>query len=94
MWITKITKAILDKLKQEVQREDNKAIFQAHVLDPIIHHALRRLYPYILVTSIIFFLTFVLAVAILFLVIHTNTGTSTGSAGASSTGTGMGVSVA
>lgn len=80
MWISKITKAILDKLKTEVQRDDNKAVFQAHVLDPIIHHALRRLYPYILVTSIIFFLTFVLAVAILFLVIQTNTsgGTKSG----------------
>ena len=78
MWISKISKAILDKLKSEVQREDNKAIFTAHVLDPIIHHAVRRLYPYILVTSIIFFLTFVLAVAILFLVIQTHTNGSGG----------------
>ena len=78
MWISKISKAILDKLKSEVQREDNKAIFTAHVLDPIIHHAVRRLYPYILVTSIIFFLTFVLAVAILFLVIQTHSNGSGG----------------
>ena len=35
-------KAILDKLKTEVQREDNKAIFQAHVLDPIIYNQVRR----------------------------------------------------
>jgi len=90
MWISKITKAILDKLKTEVQREDNKAIFQAHVLDPIIHHALRRLYPYILVTSIIFFLTFILAVAILFLVIHSNSATG----GGSTAGGGMAVSTA
>lgn len=72
MWITRISRAILDKLKSEVQNDDNKALFQAHVVDPIIHHAIRRLYPYILVTSIIFFLTFVLAVAILFLMVQTH----------------------
>ena len=72
MWITKITQAFLNKFKEEVQRDTNKVLFQVHVLDPIIQHALRRLYPYIIVTSIIFFLTFILAIAILFLVIHTN----------------------
>ena len=70
MWMNKIANELVDKLKNEVQKPENKNMFQIHVLDPIIRHALGRLYPYILVTSIVFFLTFVMAVAILFLLVN------------------------
>ena len=67
--MNKVVVELVEKMKLEVQRPENKNIFQIHVLDPIIQHTLGRLYPYILVTSIVFFLTFVLAVAILFLLL-------------------------
>ena len=55
--------------EHEQQKPENKNAFQLHVLDPIIQYALGRVFPYIIVTSIVFFLTFVLAVAILFLLL-------------------------
>ena len=70
MWVQKIVSEIVEKFCLEVQKPENKNTFQIHVLDPIIQYALGRLYPYILVTSIVFFLTFVLAVAILFLLLN------------------------
>ena len=69
MWVQKIVEEIVEKISIEVQKPENKNVFQMHVLDPIIQYALGRLYPYILATSIVFFLTFVLAVAILFLLL-------------------------
>lgn len=69
MWVNKLVTEIVEKFSVEVQRQENKNTFQIHVLDPIIQYALGRLYPYILATSIVFFLTFVLAVAILFLLL-------------------------
>ena len=70
MWINKIIHEIVKRFKDEVQLPGNKETFQIHVLDPIIQHTLSKLYPYILVTSIVFFLTFILAVAILFLLLN------------------------
>lgn len=72
MWVQKIVRELVEKICLEVQKPENKNTFQIHVLDPIIQYALGRLYPYILVTSIVFFLTFVLAVAILFLLLNHN----------------------
>lgn len=69
MWVQKLVQEIVEKISIEVQKPENRNVFQMHVLDPIIQYALGRLYPYILATSIVFFLTFVLAVAILFLLL-------------------------
>jgi hypothetical protein len=69
MWVQKLVQDIVEKISVEVQKPENRNVFQMHVLDPIIQYALGRLYPYILATSIVFFLTFVLAVAILFLLL-------------------------
>jgi hypothetical protein len=69
MWVHKLVQEIVEKINIEVQKPENQNVFQMHVLDPIIQYALGRLYPYILATSIVFFLTFVLAVAILFLLL-------------------------
>jgi hypothetical protein len=70
MWVAKITRELVHRLVTEAKDEDNMLAFQAHILDPIVHYALQRIYPYILVTSIVFFMTFVMAVAILFLVLR------------------------
>lgn len=72
MWITKITNELIQRVITESKDDANRMAFQAHILDPIIHYALQRIYPYILVTSIVFFLTFIMAVAILFLMLRSN----------------------
>ena len=69
MWIQKIVTDLVERFTDEIQKPENKNAFQLHVLDPIIQYALGRVFPYIIVTSIVFFLTFVLAVAILFLLL-------------------------
>jgi uncharacterized membrane protein YfhO len=70
MWIEKITGDLISKMLSEIQKENNMTVIQHKILDPIISIAFSRLYPYILTTSIIFFLTFILAVAILLLVLN------------------------
>ena len=40
-----------------------------NLIDPLIYYCFKRIYPYLLVTSIIFILTFILAILILILLI-------------------------
>jgi hypothetical protein len=70
MWLHKISEDFIQKIITEAQKPQNKHKIQVHVLDPIIQYALSRLFPYILVTSIVFFLTFILAVAIFVLIMN------------------------
>ena len=70
-WVNKISLELIEKFLQEVRKPEHLQIFEMHILQPIIRHTFEQLYPYILVTSIVFFLTFIMAVAILFLVIRT-----------------------
>jgi hypothetical protein len=46
------------------------ARLQSDLIDPIIHYAFAHLYPYIIVTSILFFFIFIVAVAILIFVLR------------------------
>ena len=66
---------IVDELTQytlnEFKKEENLNKMKVFVIDPLIEYTFKRLYPYILITSIIFFLTFILAV-ILFLILKSN----------------------
>lgn len=68
MWIHRISSEFVQACLAEARKEHNKDLFQVHVLDPIIQYALSRLFPYILATSIVFLLTFILAVAILVMI--------------------------
>ena len=42
---------------------------QVNIIDPLIDYTFSRLYPYLIVISVIFFLTFLLALSIFFLII-------------------------
>ena len=68
MWIQRISKEVIQACLVEAKKEHNKDLFRVHVLDPVVQYALGRLFPYILVTSIVFLLTFILAIAILILI--------------------------
>ena len=67
---------IVDELTQytlnEFKKEKNLNKMRVFVIDPLIEYTFKRLYPYILITSIIFFLTFILAIVILFLILKSN----------------------
>jgi len=61
----KIGSSIIDCFIKEIKKKDNMDKMRSELIDPIIHHTFKRLYPYIVVVSIIFVATFILAFAIL-----------------------------
>jgi hypothetical protein len=69
MDISKITSILLDKVIVEIKREKNLNKIKDNIIDPLVHYTFHRLYPYILGTSIIFILTFLIAVIILLLIL-------------------------
>lgn len=74
MWITNITKELIAKVFDEIRKEETMNDIQLNILDPIIKYAFSQMYPYILITSIIFFLTFILALAIFVFVMRDQLG--------------------
>ena len=69
MLIKKLTNDLLDKFIIEMNRKENITKVQRQIVDPLIDYAFHKLYPYILVSAIIFFLTFLLALSIFFLIV-------------------------
>jgi hypothetical protein len=61
----RITSSIIDSFIKEIKKKDNMEKMRTELINPIIHHTFKRLYPYIVVVSIIFVATFILAFAIL-----------------------------
>jgi len=70
--MNKIVEELTQYCINEFKKEQNLNKMKVFVIDPLIEYTFKRLYPYILITSIIFFLTFILAIVILFLIIKTN----------------------
>ena len=69
MSIKKITNEILCKFINEIKQKENMNRIQINIIDPLIDYTFSRLYPYLIVISVIFFLTFLLALSIFFLII-------------------------
>ena len=72
MAISKFTKEILDKIIEEVSKAENISKIESNVVEPLIMYTFKRLYPYLLMSSIIFILTFLVALLILLLLILQN----------------------
>lgn len=70
--MSNIITEILNKLLIEFKKEKNMTRIQKEVVDPIIHYSFKQMYPYILVTLILFCLTFILALLILLLLLKNN----------------------
>jgi hypothetical protein len=70
--ITKLTSELLEKIIEELRKPENMNKLHVGIIDPLIHYTFDRLYPYIIVTSIIFLLTFFLAITILLLILKNN----------------------
>lgn len=65
MILKEIIKDLLNHTINEIKDPDNMTKLQMEILDPIITYTFGQMYPYIIATSLIFFLTFIIAVAIL-----------------------------
>lgn len=70
--LVNITKEVIEAFIEEAKNEDNMGKFKNHVMDPLIDYTFKKLYPYIVITSVLFLLTFILAIAILYMLIQQN----------------------
>ena len=62
MLINKFVSEIICHVMTEAKKESNIEVIKDNVVNPLIDYTFHRLYPYILITAIVFFLTFILAV--------------------------------
>lgn len=58
---------IMDKFIIEVNKEKNISRIEKGLINPLIHYTFKKVYPYMIIISSIFLLTFLLAIIILFL---------------------------
>jgi hypothetical protein len=70
MWLRKISDEFIASAITEIRKKENMKILEVHLIRPLLEHAFQHMYPYILVTSVVFFLIFILAVAILLIVLR------------------------
>jgi hypothetical protein len=61
---------ILDVFITEISKEDTKKKISTYLIEPSMSYVFDRLYPYILITSIIFILLFLMAIAIICMLIR------------------------
>ena len=74
--ITNLTLELVEKIITEAKKEQNINQIKRDVMDPLIEYMFQKLYPYIIVTSILFILIFMLATAIFYMTMkkHFNIG--------------------
>ncbi len=70
--MNKIVEELTQYFILECKKEENLNKMKVFIIDPLIEYTFKKLYPYILITSIIFFLTFILEIIILFIIIKSN----------------------
>jgi|TARA_B100000963_G_scaffold362019_1_gene402127 hypothetical protein len=69
MAISKFTQEILNKIIDEISKAENISKIEKNIVEPLIMYTFKRLYPYLVMSSIIFILTFLVALLILLLLI-------------------------
>lgn len=67
--INKFSSDLIKTLLTELKKNNNIEKLQLQLIEPILQYSFSKLYPYILITSIIFFLFFLIGLVILFLLI-------------------------
>lgn len=65
--ISDVITDIIDKIIIEIKKKENITRIEKSLIDPLIQYAFYKLWPYLLIVSIIFLLTFVLSIIILLL---------------------------
>jgi hypothetical protein len=64
---------LLEKCILELKKKDNMEKIQGNLMDPLIDYIIGRLYPYIMVSSVIFFLI-LLFLILVFIMLFRSTG--------------------
>ena len=67
--ISKISKDIFYYIIDDINKNNNIEKIQLNIIQPLLQYTFSKLYPYILVTSIIFFLIFIIGIIVLILLI-------------------------
>jgi hypothetical protein len=62
--IPSLAKTFIEKLLEEVKKEHNMTKIQINVVNPLLQYCYSRLFPYFLIMTAIFLLTFILALLI------------------------------
>jgi hypothetical protein len=70
MLIKKLTNKIIEKIIVEMKEPENMDKIKQHVVDPLVKYTYRQLYPYFLVTTVLFLLTFILALLIFLILLR------------------------
>ena len=63
------TNEVIDIIIEEISKKEIKDKRNTHIVDPSMTTIFDRLYPYIIITSIIFILIFFMAITIIYLLI-------------------------
>lgn len=69
MLVKDLTSKLLEKLISELKKKEHMEKIQTEIMDPLIYYTYRRIYPYFLITIIIFLLTFILALLIFIILV-------------------------
>lgn len=72
MSIKNLTNEILEKILLEIRKKENIEKIHSNVIDPLVNYTFQKIYPYVIITSIVFLLTFLIAIIILLLIIRNN----------------------
>ncbi len=70
MLVKKLTNKIIEKIITEMNEPENMDKMKKNVIDPLIKYTYRQLYPYFLVTIVLFLLTFILALLIFLILLR------------------------
>jgi hypothetical protein len=67
-----IVNEIIDICISEVQKDETKKKINTYIIEPSFTYIFDRLYPYIILTSIVFVLILLMAIIIIFILIRNN----------------------
>ena len=57
----KISKSAVDYIVSEMSKDETKEKIKRQVIDPLFMYIIDKVYPYVIVTSVIFVLTFLIS---------------------------------
>ena len=72
MVFSQLANDCITKFINECKKYENIERIHKNVIDPIIAYTLKKIYPYIIVSSAIFGLTLILAIVILFILLKSS----------------------
>ena len=76
-----VSKSFIEKLMLNFNKEDTRRHFEELILDPILQHVLDKIFPYIILTCVLFILLLVVIVVTLAIMIFQIRGTPAAATG-------------